>query len=53
MIFLLSQCTLRDFCRYPNETYGPEIDFSTIQRIRNYGKNYDGDCFVPYVEQCR
>ena len=47
-----NQCILRDNCRYGRVEPGKKIDFEEIERIDSY-KSVSGDCFDPYLEQCR
>ena len=41
------QCVLKDNCRNENVT-----DFNDLEKIPSW-VSVKGDCFVPYVEQCR
>ena len=47
-----NQCILRDNCRYGRVSPGQKINFEEIKRIDSY-KSVSGDCFDPYLEQCR
>ena len=47
-----NQCILRDNCRYGRVEPGKKIDFEEIERIDSY-KSVSGNCFDPYLEQCR
>ena len=42
------QCIIKDNCKYP----GNITDFSDIDRI-SYWESVNGDCFIPFEEQCK